>query len=93
VTDSNAAFQPISSSYFGTSCAVAFTTVTSGGGMAGAAACPLLRLHAAVINSAAAANTGSPARENGLLVNVLVILILQNAVVLCRSAERRKYLK
>jgi hypothetical protein len=57
------------------------------------AACTSLRLHAAVINSAAAANTGSPARENGLLVNVLVILILQNVVVLCRSAERRKYLK
>src|SRR6516164_5974957 len=50
VTDSKAAFLPISSKYLGTSCAVAFTTVTSGGGMEGAA-CTRLLLHAAVVSS------------------------------------------
>jgi hypothetical protein len=35
---------PISPKYFGKSCAVALTTVTSGAGMAGAAACTLHRL-------------------------------------------------
>ena len=42
VTDSNAAFLPISSRYFGTYCAVAFATVTSGGGVAGAPPAPRL---------------------------------------------------
>ena len=56
VTDSKAAFLPISSRYLGTSCAVALTTVTSGGGMAGGAACTLPLLQAAAVNSNSAGN-------------------------------------
>jgi hypothetical protein len=46
--------------------------------MAGAAACTLPRLHAAVINTAAAVNTPSPLQKNTLLLIVIAILILQN---------------
>jgi hypothetical protein len=76
VTDSKAAFLPISSKYFGTSCAVALTTVTSGAGMAGAAACTLLRLQPAVANSSAAASPSRPYRRFEVVLTVMFMAIL-----------------
>src|SRR5579871_6174465 len=67
VTDSKAIFLPISSRYFGTSCDVAFTTVTSGGGIVGAA-CTFCLLQPAMSNSAAdAVNAKSFLRRTAVL--------------------------
>src|ERR1700719_3721282 len=78
VTDSKAAFLPISSKYFGTSCAVALTTVTSGAGIAGAAACTLLRLQPAVANRSAAASPSRPYRRFEVVLTVMFMAILNN---------------
>src|SRR5580658_2186852 len=75
VTDSKAAFLPISSKYLGTSCAVALTTVTSGAGMAGAAACTLLRLQPAA-NSSNAASPSRPYRRFEVVLTVMFMAIL-----------------
>src|SRR5215469_10616160 len=76
VTDSNAVLCPISSRYFGTSCAVAFTTVTSGGGMAGGAACALLRLQAVLVTSISPNASSAAVAPEKITLGLLMILIL-----------------
>src|ERR1700758_5515279 len=86
VTDSKAAFLPISSRYLGTSCAVAFTTVTNGAGVAGAAAWTPLLLHAVAVNKAShtAASDRCLVRKIALFFDVVFIpvLILETVVAM-----------
>src|ERR1700733_8645872 len=96
VTASKAALRPISSRYRGTSCAAAFTTETSGNGIAGAA-CTLPLLHASVAPSASAVAANIRFRLRNVFIPTLfcsfiAILILRVArFVLCRSREKRHH--
>src|ERR1700722_19025115 len=74
VTDSKAAFLPISSRYRGTSCATAGTAVTRGRGIAGAAwTLPLLQ--AIVASSTVTARASFALRKETLVLSIVIAIL------------------